>query len=105
MASELMAEDLIDHTPYPGQPAGLEGHDWAVAMVRRASASSASSLRRPSRGWPPGAAHAAIVASGTLNTDPDGAPVTYLIWKLMKDPAGKEPLDARRRHLPVPCRR
>ena len=35
-ASELMAEDLIDHNPYPGQPAGLDGHDWAVAMVRRA---------------------------------------------------------------------
>jgi predicted ester cyclase len=31
-----MAEDLIDHNPYPGQPAGLERHDWAVAMVRRA---------------------------------------------------------------------
>lgn len=36
VASELMAEDLIDHNPYPGQPAGLEGHNWAVAMVRRA---------------------------------------------------------------------
>ena len=34
VARELMAEDLIDHNPYPGQPAGLEGHDWAVAMVR-----------------------------------------------------------------------
>ena len=31
-----MAEDLIDHNPYPGQPAGLEGHNWAAAMVRRA---------------------------------------------------------------------
>jgi len=36
VASELMAEDLIDHNPYPGQPAGLDGHNWAVAMVRRA---------------------------------------------------------------------
>ena len=31
-----MADDLIDHNPYPGQPPGLEGHNWAVAMVRRA---------------------------------------------------------------------
>jgi predicted ester cyclase len=36
VASELMAEDLIDHNPYPGQPPGLDGHNWAVAMVRRA---------------------------------------------------------------------
>jgi predicted ester cyclase len=36
VASELMASDLIDHNPYPGQPPGLEGHNWAVAMVRRA---------------------------------------------------------------------
>ena len=36
VAGELMAEDLIDHNPYPGQPAGLDGHHWAVAMVRRA---------------------------------------------------------------------
>ena len=36
VASELMAEDLIDHNPYPGQPPGLAGHNWAVAMVRRA---------------------------------------------------------------------
>jgi predicted ester cyclase len=33
---EMMADDLIDHNPYPGQPPGRDGHDWAVAMVRRA---------------------------------------------------------------------
>jgi predicted ester cyclase len=36
VASELMTDDVIDHNPYPGQPPGLEGHNWAVAMVRRA---------------------------------------------------------------------
>ncbi len=36
VASELIAADVIDHNPYPGQPPGLEGHNWAVAMVRRA---------------------------------------------------------------------
>ena len=36
VAGELMAEDLIDHNPYSGQPPGLDGHNWAVAMVRRA---------------------------------------------------------------------
>jgi len=36
VARELMAEDVIDHNPYPGQPPGLAGHNWAVAMVRRA---------------------------------------------------------------------
>jgi predicted ester cyclase len=36
VASELIADDVIDHNPYPGQPPGLEGHNWAVAMVRRA---------------------------------------------------------------------
>ncbi len=36
VARELVAEDLVDHNPYPGQPPGLEGHNWAVAMVRRA---------------------------------------------------------------------
>ena len=35
-ARELIADDLIDHNPYPSQPPGLAGHDWAVAMVRRA---------------------------------------------------------------------
>ena len=30
-ARELMAKDLIDHNPYPGQPPGLEGHDWGAA--------------------------------------------------------------------------
>jgi predicted ester cyclase len=36
VASELMAEGLNDHNPYTGQPRGLDGHNWAVAMVRRA---------------------------------------------------------------------
>jgi predicted ester cyclase len=36
VARELMVDDLIDHNPYPGQPPGLTGHNWAVAMVRRA---------------------------------------------------------------------
>jgi predicted ester cyclase len=36
VASELIADDVIDHNPYPGQPPGLQGHNWAVAMVRRA---------------------------------------------------------------------
>lgn len=36
MARELIAEDLIDHNPYPGQAPGLDGHNQAVAMIRRA---------------------------------------------------------------------
>ena len=36
VARELLAEDIVDHNPLPGQPPGLEGHDWAVAMIRRA---------------------------------------------------------------------
>jgi predicted ester cyclase len=36
VAVDLIAADLIDHNPYPGQPPGLEGHKWAVAMVRKA---------------------------------------------------------------------
>jgi predicted ester cyclase len=36
VAAELIADDVIDHNPYPGQPPGLEGHNWAVAMVRKA---------------------------------------------------------------------
>ena len=35
VAKELIADDLVDHNPLPGQPAGIEGHDWAVAMIRR----------------------------------------------------------------------
>src|SRR3984885_16095221 len=35
-AGELIADDLIDHNPYLGQPPGLAGHNWAAAMVRRA---------------------------------------------------------------------
>ena len=36
VARELLAEDVVDHNPLPGQPPGLEGHDWAAAMIRRA---------------------------------------------------------------------
>jgi predicted ester cyclase len=36
VADELIADDLIDHNPYPGQPPGRAGHDWAAAMVRKA---------------------------------------------------------------------
>ena len=36
VAGELIADDLIDHNPYLGQPPGLAGHNWAAAMVRRA---------------------------------------------------------------------
>jgi predicted ester cyclase len=36
VAQELVADDLIDHNPFPGQPAGLAGHLWAVDMIRRA---------------------------------------------------------------------
>jgi predicted ester cyclase len=36
VAAELIADDVIDHNPYPGQPPGLAGHNWAVAMVRKA---------------------------------------------------------------------
>jgi steroid delta-isomerase-like uncharacterized protein len=36
VAAELIADDLIDHNPMPGQPAGRAGHDWAAAMIRKA---------------------------------------------------------------------
>jgi predicted ester cyclase len=36
VAQELVAGDLIDHNPLPGQPGGLAGHIWAVDMIRRA---------------------------------------------------------------------
>ncbi len=37
-ASEvLLADQIVDHNPYPGQPGGRRGHDWAVTMVRKAS--------------------------------------------------------------------
>lgn len=36
VAKELIADDLVDHNPLPGQPPGIEGHDWAAAMIRRA---------------------------------------------------------------------
>jgi predicted ester cyclase len=36
VAHELVADDLIDHNPLPGQPGGLAGHMWAVDIIRRA---------------------------------------------------------------------
>jgi predicted ester cyclase len=36
VARELIAGDLIDHNPLPGQPGGLAGQIWAVEMIRRA---------------------------------------------------------------------
>jgi predicted ester cyclase len=36
VARELIAADLIDHNPYPGQAPGLDGHNQAVTMIRRA---------------------------------------------------------------------
>ncbi|HVS67142.1 MAG TPA: ester cyclase [Mycobacteriales bacterium] len=36
VASELLAEDLIDHTPMEGQPKGREGDLWAARMIRAA---------------------------------------------------------------------
>lgn len=36
VAAELMTEDIVDHNAYPGQPPGLDGQNWAVAMVRKA---------------------------------------------------------------------
>ena len=36
LVHELLAEDLVDHNPYPGQAPGLDGHNQAVAMIRRA---------------------------------------------------------------------
>jgi predicted ester cyclase len=36
VAAELIAAGLVDHNPYPGQPPGLDGHNWAVAMIRKA---------------------------------------------------------------------
>jgi predicted ester cyclase len=36
VAADLISGDLIDHNPLPGQPPGLDGHKWAVAMIRKA---------------------------------------------------------------------
>ena len=36
LSPELIAEDIVDHNAYRGQPEGRRGQDWAVAMVRKA---------------------------------------------------------------------
>ncbi len=36
VADELLAEDLIDHNPVPGQPGGRAGDIWAAKSVRTA---------------------------------------------------------------------
>jgi hypothetical protein len=36
LSQELVDENIVDHNPYPGQPEGRRGQDWAVAMVRKA---------------------------------------------------------------------
>ena len=35
-AEEILAEDLLDHNPITGQPAGRAGDLWAARMVRKA---------------------------------------------------------------------
>jgi predicted ester cyclase len=36
VTEELLAEDLVDHNPLPGQPAGRAGEVWAAKMIRKA---------------------------------------------------------------------
>jgi predicted ester cyclase len=36
VADDVLAEDLVDHNPVPGQPAGRAGDVWAADMVRTA---------------------------------------------------------------------
>ncbi len=36
VAEELIAEDLIDHNPLPGQPPGRAGEIWTARMIRKA---------------------------------------------------------------------
>jgi predicted ester cyclase len=36
VATELVAEDLLDHNTLPGQPSGRAGEVWAVTMIRKA---------------------------------------------------------------------
>jgi predicted ester cyclase len=36
VAEELVAEDLVDHNPLPGQPTGRAGEVWTAKMVRKA---------------------------------------------------------------------
>ena len=36
LADELLAQDLLDHTPFPTEVLGLEGHKQTLAMFRSA---------------------------------------------------------------------
>jgi predicted ester cyclase len=36
VTAELLAEDMVDHNPLPGQPAGRAGDIWAARMIRKA---------------------------------------------------------------------
>ena len=36
VAPDILAEDLIDHTPMQGQPSGRAGDLWAAAQIRKA---------------------------------------------------------------------
>lgn len=36
VAEELIAEDLIDRNPLPGQPQGRAGEIWTAKMIRKA---------------------------------------------------------------------
>jgi predicted ester cyclase len=36
VAAEVLAEDLIDHNPAPGQPSGRAGDIWAARAIRKA---------------------------------------------------------------------
>ena len=38
VARELLAEDLVDHNPYPRQAPGLDGHNQAVTRGRQSLA-------------------------------------------------------------------
>ena len=33
---ELVATDIVDHMPFPNQPAGWEGHHFAVGIIQKA---------------------------------------------------------------------
>ncbi len=44
VADEVLAADLVDHNPSPGQPAGRAGDVWAARMVRAAFPDAAFTL-------------------------------------------------------------
>ncbi len=44
VADEVLAENLVDHNPSPGQPAGRAGDVWAADMVRTAFPDAAFTL-------------------------------------------------------------